>query len=143
MKKVIRLTESDLMRLVKRVIKEQHVSYLETQGRLNEFAESLKTHLERNGYNVFDSPKTGGVDVLLKGNKRNIVFSYYKDNDYNALFVYFENDNDEAEDSILRYWDSIKNELGIRGLQGLRGAHSYFFKFQENELGWSEEPSIF
>ena len=29
------------------------------------------------------------------------------------LFVYFENDNDEAEDSILSYWDSIKNELGI------------------------------
>ena len=141
MKKVIRLTESDLMRLVKRVIKEQHVSYLETQGRLNEFAESLKTHLERNGYNVFDSPKTGGVDKLLKGNKRNIVFSYHKDT--GALFVSFENDNDEAEDSILRYWDSIKNELGIRGLQGLRSAHSSFVKFKERELGWSEEPSIF
>ena len=141
MTKIIKLTESDLMRLVKRVISEQHVSYIETQGRLNEFAESLKTHLERNGYNVFDSPKTGGVDKLLKGNKRNIVFSYHKD--IGALFVHLENDNDEAEDSILRYWDSIKNELGIRGLQGLRGEHSCFLKFKENELGWSKEPSIF
>ena len=41
MKKIIRLTESDLMRLVKRVISEKHESYRETQGRLKEFAESL------------------------------------------------------------------------------------------------------
>ena len=131
MKKIIRLTESDLMRLVKRVISEKHESYRETQGRLKEFAESLKSHLERNGYNVIDNPDSS-FDKPLIGNKRNIIFSY-KD-DIGMLFVYFENDNDEAEDSILSYWDSIKNELGIRGLEGLRSAQSSFFKFKEKEL---------
>ena len=51
MKKVIRLTEDDLTRIVKRVIKEGHEmkSHQESQGRLNKFAEGLKSHLERNG----------------------------------------------------------------------------------------------
>jgi hypothetical protein len=139
MKIVIRLTESDLMRLVKRVINEERHSYQESPSRLKEFAESLKLHLERNGYNVIDNPNSS-FDEPLKGNKENIIFSYF---DEGMLFVYYENDNDEAEDSILRYWDSIKNELGIRGLQGLRSAHSSFVKFKERELGWSKEPSIF
>jgi hypothetical protein len=71
--------------------------------------------------------------IINSINKRNIVFSYHKDT--GALFVHLENDNDEAEDSILSYWDSIKNELGIRGLEGLRSAHSSFVKFKETELG--------
>ena len=91
----------------------------------------MKSHLERNGYNVIDNPDSS-FDKPLIGNTRNIIFSY-KD-DIGMLFVYFENDNDEAEDSILSYWDSIKNELGIRGLEGLRSAHSSFFKFKEKEL---------
>jgi hypothetical protein len=130
MKKTITLTESDLMRLVKRVINEEMHSYQESSGRLKEFAESLKSHLEINGYNVMDNPGRN-FDKPLIGNKKNIIFSLH---DGRMLFVYYENDNDEAENSILSYWDSIKNELGIRGLQGLRSAHSSFVKFVEREL---------
>jgi hypothetical protein len=104
-------------------------SYQESSGRLKEFAESLKSHLEINGYNVMDNPGRN-FDKPLIGNKKNIIFS----SQLQMLFVYYENDNDEAENSILSYWDSIKNELGIRGLQGLRSAHSSFVKFVEREL---------
>lgn len=118
----------DRIRNWKPILKESMVSYQEAQGNLKEFAEGLKSHLEKNGYTVMDNPGWD-FDKPLIGNKRNIIFS--KADDMEMLFVYYENDNDEAVSSILDYWNSNKNELGIRGLQGLRSAHSSFVKFVE------------
>jgi hypothetical protein len=140
MKRIIRLTESDLTRIIRKVINEEMYSYQESPGRLKEFAESLKSHLERNGYNVIDNPDSS-FDEPLKENKKNIIFSFDYDDD--MLFVYYGNDNYEAKDSILRYWDSIKNELGIKGIEGLRSAHVTFVRFKEKELGWSNTPPLY
>ena len=98
-------------------------SYQETQGKLKEFTEGLKSHLEQNGYTVLDNPDKG-FDKPLIGNKKNIIFSY----DVEMLFVYYENDNDEAFSTIVDYFNS--SNLCIKGGAGLRGAHTSFIKFK-------------
>ena len=44
------------------------VSYKEAPERVKEFAEGLKSHLEKNGYTIVDNPVSEVVD------KRNIIF---------------------------------------------------------------------
>ena len=100
-------------------------SYKDAQGKLKEFTEGLKSHLEQNGYTVLDNPKD--FDKELKGNKRNIIFWY----DNGKLLVYYENDNTEAVSSILDYWNSNKNELGIKGFEGIVSRYSTYVGFKE------------
>ena len=68
MKKIIRLTESDLVRLSKRVIKEQQD---ETQNKLwGDIQTLIKTYLNNEGSNDYD--KTLGLITFLESNLKQL-----------------------------------------------------------------------
>ena len=75
------------------------VSYKEAPERVKEFAEGLKSHLEKNGYTIVDNPVSEVVD------KRNIIFFFspYDGPSRDSLYVYYDIDNDEQISSIVNY----------------------------------------
>jgi len=75
------------------------VSYKEAPERVKEFAEGLKSHLEKNGYTIVDNPVSEEVD------KGNIIFFFspYDGPSRDSLYVYYDMDNDEQISSIVNY----------------------------------------
>jgi hypothetical protein len=74
------------------------VSYKEAPERVKEFAEGLKSHLEKNGYTIVDNPVSEVVD------KRNIIFFFSPyDGSDGDLYVYYDINNDQQISSIVNY----------------------------------------
>jgi hypothetical protein len=117
----------------KPILKESMVSYQKTQGKLKEFAEGLKSHLEKNGYTVMDNPSSE-VDETLILDKRNIIFSFnpYDGADGEVLYVYYDKNNEEAISSIVNYLDYLnKNEFDLESK-----ASKYTTAMQDGYLFW-------
>jgi len=102
-------------------------SYQEAQDKIKEFAEGLKSHLEKNGYTVTDNAGTG--------KERNIVFSYDPNAggiDGELLWVYYDKNNEEAISTIVNYLDYFnKSKFGLGSKAG-----AYTTAMQNGYLIW-------
>ena len=109
------------------------VSYKEAPERVKEFAEGLKSHLEKNGYTIVDNPVSEVVD------KRNIIFFFSPHDGPNSdsLYVYYDIDNDEQISSIVNYLVYFnESKFGLVGkadeyTAGLRGGYMIWHLVRE------------
>lgn len=93
------------------------VSYKEASGKLKEFTEGLKSHLEKNGYAIIDNP-VSEVPGEGKVDKGNIIFYFSPDDgaDSDTLYVYYDKNDDEQISSIVNYLVYFnKSKFGLVG----------------------------
>ena len=103
------------------------VSHQEAQDKIKEFAEGLKSHLEKNGYAVTDNAGTG--------KERNIVFSYdpgLTGPSGKLLMVYYDKNNEEAISTIVNYLDYFNKSKFSLGSK----AGAYTTAMQKGYLSW-------
>jgi hypothetical protein len=77
MKKVIRLTEDDLTRLVKRVIKEQPILGQRTSGDIVSARTNLVTKLKNKGYRLTKPGETGKESTAFKPKRGDLMIGGY------------------------------------------------------------------
>ena len=128
MKKQILSEEFKRMQKLAGILNEKFSSYQEASGRLKEFAEGLKSHLEKKGYTIMDNTDSEVVD------KRNIIFSFNTSDGPagEVLYVYYDENNNEEISSIVNYLDYFnKSKFGLDSK-----AAAYTTALQKGFLVW-------
>jgi hypothetical protein len=132
MKKVIRLTESDLMRIVKRVIKESEEHEKNFNDRLDnnedpmiayyksqlingtKLSDLFKIYGEALGYDLFGGDITKFLDAVYEMNSNSIEYPQEKWSEEKLIPIltdYFcQGDEDKARNEVLKWWKNITFE---------------------------------
>jgi hypothetical protein len=108
MKKVLRLTESDLVRLVKRIIKEEENSEVKS------FGDYARKQLEKYGFKI--ETISGKEVAKLKGNKRLLqIYPKKCTNGYDGIEIY-ENERiiNQSELCPDACWSFLDKTLGVK-----------------------------
>ena len=134
MNKIIKLTESNLVKIVKGIINESSNRYGEIQNLLNDLQSGLKFYLERNGYTVTISsdkieettPDKKNIVLKMENQPLSIMdealWLYYNKNDYTELF-----------DLLRKFNYNEPSELRIEAF-----GHNNFIRFNTRPLNWKE-----
>lgn len=135
MKKIIKLTESNLVKIIQQIINESSYQNQEIEIFLRHFQERLKLYLEKNGFTVATSSDRTEETIP---DEKNIIFKIKNQplGIMDKMFLLFYNKNDYTEliDLLRKFNYDESGELRIEAFLG----HNNFIGFNVRPLNWKE-----